>query len=503
MKKIKLRIAAALVGTMLASNLLPSVTYALEASEESITNEVTAQIKAEELTLDEAIGNTVEYYKTHKTSLDSFWELVALKFVGEDILSAPYEPKQWDENIINNDTFPIDDAGFILGIIARGEDPKNFHGKNVAKILADKQRAYRDGVESFNGSNFNIWAIIALEIANEDYDKEFALETLLTYQLEDGSYSLSTNSSWGGSTDLTGMALISLGLLQKDEAFKEDERIKESINKALGYLETMKTEEGTFKGYSGTPDGNSTSMAITGLVTVGEDLNSERWSGVATGILGMQVTEEDEAKGNGIKGQFYWTNSTINDMATYQCLIALGDIKSGKSAWDRLDEQYAQYEMENDKEKLPEILAENIEAKVGDKLDLLSGVTAVDTNGVDITENITIKESTVPMNEGVLTEAGVYNVTYEVVDSEGRINTKTIEVKVNEAEVEVKPEEKPEVKPEEKPEVKPEVKPDAKPEEKPENKPSLPQTGGESTLPMAVVGLTALLSGVGIKLKRK
>ena len=159
--------------------------------------------------------------------------------------------------------------------------------------------------------------------------------------------------------------------------------------------------------------------------------------------------------------------------------------------------------MENAKEKLPEISAENIEAKIGDKLDLLSGVTAVDANGVDITENITIKESTVPMNEGVLTEAGVYNVTYEVVDSEGRINTKTIEVKVNEAEVEVKPEEKPEVKPEEKPEVKPEVKPDAKPEEKPENKPSLPQTGGESTLPMAVVGLTVLLSGVGIKLKRK
>lgn len=581
MKKVKLIIAAALIGTMVTANLLPGVAYADDINSEVIANEVMEQVKAGEVTLDEAIENSISYYRNVKMNLDSFWEIVALSGVGEDINSELYNLPDWDASVVSEDTSIIADTGYILGIIARGEDPKNFKGKDFAKILAEKQRKYGNGLESFNGSNFNIWAIIALEIANQEYDKEFALETLLKYQFADGSYGFSANSSWGGSTDLTGMALISLGLLQKDTAFKNDTRIQESIDKALGYLESKKLDDGTFTGYSSNADGNSTSMAITGIVSVGEDLTSERWSGVDTGILGMQVTAEDEAAGKGTKGQFYWQGTMANDMATYQCLVALGEIKSGESNWDRLDRQYEVYEEERENLKLPKITASNISVNLGDPIDLLTGVTAEDMNGADITSKIIVKETNIPMVGNVVTGAGSYIATYEVTDEEGRSNIKTIEVTVNQVEnltivdsvdkveaaigeieallkevdkdgkalyaleekeavnlgdthivytyviktnvergikkevrfilpkdaekpvitvPEVKPEPTPEPKPEEKPNTKPETKPDTT---KPTTKPTLPQTGGQSTLPMAVAGVTTLLAGIGIKFRRK
>lgn len=162
--------------------------------------------------------------------------------------------------------------------------------------------------------------------------------------MDDGGYGFS--KAFGSSTDMTGVALVSLSMLQKDEAFKSDPRITESINKALNYLEASKLADGTFIGYGSADvsDANSTAMATTGLLSVGEDLTSERWSGVNTGILNMQVTEEDAAAGSGIKGQFFWQKPTANELATNQSLIAIGDIKATESIWSKLDTQYENYE---------------------------------------------------------------------------------------------------------------------------------------------------------------
>lgn len=350
MKKVKLLLAAAIIGTTLTTNILPVVAYADGIDSTVSIREITSQVKIEKLTLDQAIANTINYYRNSNKELDSWWQIVALTGVGEDVRVAPYTIPDWDENTVTADTYAGDDAGVIIGLIAKGEDPKSFHGKNFAEILAKKQK---NSSESFNGANFNMWAITALEISNQEYDKEFALKTLLEYQMDDGGYGFSKD--FGSSTDMTGVALVSLSMLQKDEAFKSDPRITESINKALNYLEASKLADGTFIGYGSTDvsDANSTAMAITGLLSVGEDLTSERWSGVNTGILNMQVTEEDAAAGNGIKGQFFWQKPTANELATNQSLIAIGDIKVTESIWSKLDTQYENYEAGKENLGLP------------------------------------------------------------------------------------------------------------------------------------------------------
>ena len=591
MKKVKLIIASALIGTMVTANLLPGVAYADDINSEVIANEVMEQVTAGEITLDEAIENSISYYRNVKMNLASFWEIVALSGVGEDINSELYNLPDWDASVVSEDTSIIDDTGYILGIIAKGQDPKNYKGKNLAEILASKQRKYGGGKESFNGGNFNIWSIIALELANQEYDRDFAIETLGKYQRPDGSFSISL--SWDGTTDMTGMGLISIGLLQKDEAYKNNEALNEMKVKAVAYLEQAKLGDGTFAPdiKSNYFDGNSTAMAITGLLSVGEDIKSSKWSGVDTGILGLQVLEDgmlEDWSGKPTlpcyKGQFYYRDNPrlmANDMSTSQCLIAVGDIKSGETIWDRLDTQYEAYEAERENLKLPKITASNISVNLGDSIDLLAGVTAEDMNGADITPKVIVKETNIPMVGNVVTGAGSYTATYEVTDEEGRNNIKTIEVNVNQVEnltivdsvdkveaaigeieallkevdkdgkalyaleekeavnlgdthivytyviktnvergikkevrfilpkdaekpvitvPEVKPEPTPEPKPEEKPNTKPETKPDTT---KPTTKPTLPQTGGQSTLPMAVAGVTTLLAGIGIKFRRK
>lgn len=595
MKKIKLLLATALIGTTLTTNILPVVAYAGDMDSIATTS-IINQIDTEKLTLDQAIANTINYYRNHNKNLDSWWQIVALTGVGEDIKGAPYTIPVWDENTVTTDTYVGDDTGVIIGLIAKGEDPKDFHGKNFAEIVSKKQKQFP---ESFNGANFNMWAIIALEMANQEYDKEFALKTLLEYQMDDGGFGFS--KVWGSSTDMTGMALISLSMLQKDEAFKNDSRIKESINKALNYLEVSKLEDGTFIGYgsAAASDANSTAMAITGLLSVGEDLTSERWSGVNTGLLSMQVTEKDEAAGNGIKGQFFWQKPTANELATNQSLIAIGDLKSQESIWSKLDTQYENYEAGKENLALPKIVASDIVVNVGDNINLMEGVKAEDTNGKDLTSKVIIKKNNIQSKANIATKAGNYSVTYEVVDSEGRNNLKTIEVTVkeredinltvidnvadskkaiekieamlNEVDKDGKPiynlEEKeaveldgeymlytfivrknsnmrvdndkweirmvlsknddkpvidiPEVKPVEDPEKDPVGDSEKEPVKETEKAPSqeenenktemnsttnpskLPQTGGQGTLPVAIAGITAVIAGLGIKLKRK
>ena len=73
----------------------------------------------------------------------------------------------------------------------------------------------------------------------------------------------------------------------------------------------------------------------------------------------------------------------------------------------------------------PVITASDIELKVGDKFDAMSGVSASDKEDGDITKNIKVIKNTVDTSK-----AGTYEVVYEVKDSKGLKTTKEIKVVV-------------------------------------------------------------------------
>lgn len=82
---------------------------------------------------------------------------------------------------------------------------------------------------------------------------------------------------------------------------------------------------------------------------------------------------------------------------------------------------------------IPKITADDQTLTEGDSFDPLKGVTAGDTEDGDITGSIEILENNVPVNEeGQVTAAGTYSVTYTVKDSQGASAVKTIQVTVKE-----------------------------------------------------------------------
>ncbi|WP_270506523.1 immunoglobulin-like domain-containing protein [Paraclostridium sordellii] len=77
--------------------------------------------------------------------------------------------------------------------------------------------------------------------------------------------------------------------------------------------------------------------------------------------------------------------------------------------------------------KVPEITASDVEIKVGEKFNPLSGVSAEDHEDGDITNKIEIIENTVDTSK-----AGLYKVVYKVTDSQGATANKTINITVKE-----------------------------------------------------------------------
>lgn len=73
----------------------------------------------------------------------------------------------------------------------------------------------------------------------------------------------------------------------------------------------------------------------------------------------------------------------------------------------------------------PVIIAEDIELKVGDKFEPLTGVTASDKEDGDLTSKIEVVENTVNTSK-----VGNYKVTYKIIDSDNNETTLTIKVKV-------------------------------------------------------------------------
>ncbi|MBO3443391.1 prenyltransferase/squalene oxidase repeat-containing protein [Clostridium sp. CCUG 7971] len=273
--------------------------------------------------IDKSVENTVNYYKGLNHVL-SWWDMLALTSAGEDIIKSSYKLPEWTSNIITTNTSVTSDAGYLLGLVSRGENPNSYTDKkvNLSKILADKQD--KNG-NLPGGVNSQIWGMIALEVTDEDYDREKALDSLVSNQLNNGGFAFFGNQA---DPDMTGMALISLSF------FKGNEKADASIEKAVECLNTIQKENGTFEAYN-KENSNSTAMAMTGLMSVGENLNEPKWRNIVDALMKFQI-QEGVASGS----YEYLIGQGSNLMATQQSLIAMGEVNSNKSLWHELDSMF-------------------------------------------------------------------------------------------------------------------------------------------------------------------
>lgn len=156
----------------------------------------------------------------------------------------------------------------IVTIAASGLKPQDFGGTDWVALL----QSLSDGKGTYDaGAVGQAWAVMALKAAGEKVPAE-ALAVLKGYQLETGAW----NSAFGPDNDTVGYVLQALiaGGEPKNSAVTQ---------KALAFLESQQNDDGGFPAIKPSEWGtdtnaNSTASAIMGLVAVGENPTTGKWS---------------------------------------------------------------------------------------------------------------------------------------------------------------------------------------------------------------------------------
>lgn len=186
-----------------------------------------------------------------------------------------------------------------LAVEACGGDAENLGGINLIA----------DGIYNFDlekqGINAYLWGLIALSSVdgntpeNPINTKESMIDKVLSCQLSDGGFALSSNA---GDVDVTAIAITALA------PYKADERVQKAIEKAVLFINENKLSDGGFESY-GIKNCESSCQALIALSSVGEPVDD-----IVENILSYK------AEG----GFSHLPGGEMNFLATQQALLALG-----------------------------------------------------------------------------------------------------------------------------------------------------------------------------------
>ncbi len=259
------------------------------------------------------------------------WSYLALSGAGVGVDTAAVQraaEQLWqDATVQSGDTNSW--CLLVLTILAAGADPSDFHGQDLVEQLRRSQLPdgkFPDNLKTGGEEllNAHAWAILTLTAAGaEPADRQKAIEWLLERQHADGSFYWYVPDAKTSDVDSTGMALMALGAL----GVKKDHP---AVQKAVAYLRKAQKENGGYESW-GAENPESCSMVIQGLTAVGIDPTGPEFTKTGgnpvSAMLGFQLSDGsfEHIKGGG-----------PNEMATQQALIALSDLVSGNTLFERL-----------------------------------------------------------------------------------------------------------------------------------------------------------------------
>jgi len=280
-----------------------------------------AYAASDENSYSNSLTKALNYHQSSNYSnATTWWDMVGIWGAGDTHKTS------WDTSTTNL-------SGNILGIIAKGEDPSSALNERdlVSELKATQDSSTGEFPGSYGASSSDqIWAMVALDVAKTQYEQEKAVANLLTYQNSDGAFFYSTGYNTSD-PDQTGMALLALANHQTSAG------VTNSIAKAKAYLKGIQEDTGGFASW-GTVNPNSIATVISGLVAVGEDPLSDDWQKNGKTMLDDLLTFQLE------NGSFCspYSEGNSDAMATFQSLIALGDLNAQESVWQRIKESSPQ-----------------------------------------------------------------------------------------------------------------------------------------------------------------
>ena len=205
-------------------------------------------------------------------------------------------------------------AGRITqGIVAAGHDPRAFAGADVVAIL----ESFYDPVTGRydNGIYANALAVLGVLAAKQQLP-ERAVDFIELNQCGDGGFGHEEGCLGGADVDTTSLVVAALRAagIRSDEA---------SVARARAWLLSARNADGGFGARPGDrTNANSTGLAICAVVALGEDPESEPWTGGGAGPLAALLALRHS--GGGFR--YIATQDAPNDYATVQALPALAKI---------------------------------------------------------------------------------------------------------------------------------------------------------------------------------
>lgn len=281
--------------------------------------------------ISQATERTLHYleqrYKAKGTAAVDDWSLIGLVMAQQQIPSPKWGERkiwqaEWKKRMDALDPRKTTDyARFVLTLLAAGEDPSQFGGRNLIAQLQKAQLTNGKFADQITGQgqeliNAHVWSVIALHAAGEDIPRlKLAKSWLVSKQLPDGGFQYAVGARTGG-VDMTAMALL---------AFRAMGMSKEepSVKKALDFLRRAQDDQGGFK-EGGIRNAESVANVICALVAWGEPM--VKWGKGAVTPADQLLTFQHSTG-----GFVHSKNGLANQLATAQALLALGDLQRGSS----------------------------------------------------------------------------------------------------------------------------------------------------------------------------
>lgn len=313
-----------------------------------------AQIDINKIDISTAIEDTgrVMYKNTPDPAVGTLsgeWTILSLARSGHKVPKSYYD--KYYENVVeklkecNGNLHKIKYTEYsrvILGLTSIGKDVTNVGGYNLLEKLSDFKKVIKQGI------NGPIFALIALDTNNYEIPivnnvevqttRDMLIDYILNKEIKKG-----TNEAGGWALtgdipdpDITAMALQSLA------KYKEEERVKPYIDRALNVLSNLQLETGEYTSW-GTTNSESIAQVIVALTALGIDpaednrfiKPGDQW--LISAIMGFYV------EGGGFK---HVKDKEIDAMATDQGMYAI-------AAYDRfVKDKNRLYDMTDAKETL-------------------------------------------------------------------------------------------------------------------------------------------------------
>ncbi len=203
-------------------------------------------------------------------------------------------------------------ARIVIALSALNKQPENISGYNLLLPLSDFEKTRWQGI---NGSIYALIAIDCKELeipTNQEAEIQATrllyIEDILSKQLPEGAFSLNGKTP---EADITAMALQALA------PYLSEQRVSESVEKAISWLSSVQDEHGGFSSF-GNKNAESVSQVIIALCELGIDINDERFVKNGNSLLDNLLTFYQKGKGF-VRGE----NDEINMMSTEQAFCAL------------------------------------------------------------------------------------------------------------------------------------------------------------------------------------